>query len=154
MVDSRRSSNVLESTEVLNPAPLQVAISKKSLERRKSAIGILEFEALDQNTLNRIKKATKLDESEINERYEEFNKQFPDKGITPTDFRRLSSFVLEESEVNDFTRRVFKMFDTDHNKFLTFEEFTLATEQGKGNPLMKLAWLFDKVYDEVEISHH
>ncbi len=107
------------------------------------------FEPLDSATVNRIRNAAKLTEPDIKDRYREFMKQFPDGGISFVAFRALSALILEEGEVDSFTKRVFKMFDTDHNKFLTFEEFTLATEQQKGNPLYKLAWMFDHVYDIV-----
>ena len=51
----------------------------------------------------------------------------------------------------DFTQKVFNLFDGDGDAFLTFEEFTLAVEvkDTTGNPLGKLAWLFDMVYDKV-----
>ena len=51
----------------------------------------------------------------------------------------------------DFTQKVFNLFDGDGDAFLTFEEFTLAVEvkDTTGNPLGKLAWLFDTVYDKV-----
>ena len=104
---------------------------------------------MDGKALRRLKRSTGLTEKEIMEKYEDFTKQFSEKGMTPSQFRRLSCAVLDESEVDNFTRKVFKMFDEDQNRLLTFEEFLLATENMKANPLMKLSWLFDNVYDQV-----
>ena len=42
------------------------------------------------------------------------------------------------------------MFDGDKNRFLTFEEFTLATEVH--DTTEKLAWLFENIYDQVVFS--
>lgn len=124
---------------------------------RRSSITTLRASTLeaclDKSTINRIRKATKLTEEEIVERYEGFIQQFPDDALSMEDFKTLSLHVLEPSEVGDFTKKVFKMFDSDNNKYLTFEEFTLATEQPKGNPLYKLSWMFDNVYDEVRFCH-
>jgi Ca2+-binding EF-hand superfamily protein len=66
-------------------------------------------------------------------------------------FRRASCHVLDKTEVADFTHKVFNLFDGDGDAFLNFEEFTLAVEvkDTTGNPLGKLAWLFDTVYDKV-----
>ena len=51
----------------------------------------------------------------------------------------------------DFTHKVFNLFDADGDANLTFEEFTMAVEvkDRTGNPLGKLSWLFDTVYDKV-----
>ena len=107
--------------------------------------------SLDKPTVNRLKNATKLSEPDIIERYEEFNRQFSDKGISVTAFQQLSLAVLDEAEVDEFVTNVFRMFDVDKNQYLTFEEFTLATEvhASNGNPLEKLSWLFDNIYDKV-----
>ena len=66
-------------------------------------------------------------------------------------FRRASCHVLDKREVADFTHKIFNLFDGDGDAFLNFEEFTLAVEvkDTTGNPLGKLAWLFDNVYDKV-----
>ena len=85
-------------------------------------------------------------------RFHEFMKQFPTGGISIDEFKKLSSHVLKEEEVEEFTASVFKMFDADMNAYLTFEEFTLATEVhevANANPLEKLSWLFENVYDTV-----
>ena len=81
-------------------------------------------------------------------------KQFPSGGISVEAFSQLSSHVLKAEEVEEFTKNVFKMFDADLNGYLTFEEFTLATEcheVANANPLEKLSWLFENVYDKVII---
>ena len=110
--------------------------------------------SLDKPTVNRLKNATKLSEPDIIERYEEFNRQFSDKGISVTAFQQLSLAVLDEAEVDEFVTNVFRMFDVDKNQYLTFEEFTLATEvhASNGNPLEKLSWLFDNIYDKVHYT--
>jgi Ca2+-binding EF-hand superfamily protein len=66
-------------------------------------------------------------------------------------FRRASCHVLDKTEIADFTHKIFNLFDADGDAYLTFEEFTMAveTKDTKGNPLGKLAWLFDTVYDKV-----
>ena len=72
-------------------------------------------------------------------------------GMSARSFRRASCHVLDKAEVADFTHKVFNLFDGDGDAFLNFEEFTLAVEvkDTTGNPLGKLAWLFDSVYDKV-----
>ena len=76
--------------------------------------------------------------------------------MTVSAFRKLSLSVLSEDEVDDFTNNVFRMFDVDRDKTLTFEEFTLATvihaTCSEENPMEKLSWLFDNVYDKVQFS--
>lgn len=106
--------------------------------------------SMDKASLSRIKNATKLTDSEIEDRYQEFTRQFPSGGITKEAFKNLSLNVLEEEDVNEFTNNVFIMFDVDRNGYLTFAEFTLAIEVASNvNPLEKLSWLFDHVYDKV-----
>ena len=44
------------------------------------------------------------------------------------------------------------MFDLNHDRVLTFEEFTFATSaQNYDDPQEKLYWLFDNVYDKVAV---
>lgn len=110
------------------------------------------FGGLDQGTFNRVKNATKLEDAAVIGRFHEFMKQFPSGGISVEAFSQLSSHVLKAEEVEEFTKNVFKMFDADLNGYLTFEEFTLATEcheVANANPLEKLSWLFENVYDKV-----
>ena len=107
----------------------------------------LKKDPLDGAVIQRIKSSTNLSEGEINLRHETFQKQFPDGGITVRAFRKLSACVVDQKEVRDFTISVFEIFDGDRNKYLTFEEFTLATEVHETTE--KLAWLFDNVYDKV-----
>ena len=78
------------------------------------------------------------------------------KGINAKSFRRLSYRVVDETEVVDFTAKIFNLFDADKDNHLTFEEFTMATEvkDTKGSPLGKLSWLFDNVYDKVRKKFH
>ena len=112
------------------------------------------FGGLDQGTFNRVKNATKLEDAAVIGRFHEFMKQFPSGGISVEAFSQLSSHVLKAEEVEEFTKNVFKMFDADLNGYLTFEEFTLATEcheVANANPLEKLSWLFENVYDKVII---
>ena len=136
MKEKRRASLVITN-----------GIQKLTISESKSG----SESSLDEVTIQRIKSATNLTEPEINQRHGEFCKQFPDGGITMRAFRRLSSCVIDEGEVNDFTEKVFGMFDGDKNHFLTFEEFTLATEVH--DTTEKLAWLFDNVYDQVMILY-
>ena len=43
------------------------------------------------------------------------------------------------------------MFDLNHDRVLTFEEFTFATSaKNYDDPKEKLYWLFDNVYDKVK----
>ena len=107
-------------------------------------------EDLDKAAITRIKSSTKLTEDQIWEKHDAFARQFPMKGISQDSFRRLSRKILQDDdEVDEFTERVYKMFDADKNRFLTFEEFTVATEQPKDNPLYKLDWIFDNIFDVV-----
>ena len=49
-----------------------------------------------------------------------------------------------------FVANIFKMFDVNNDRVLTFEEFTFATSaQNYDDPQEKLFWLFDNVYDKV-----
>jgi hypothetical protein len=65
------------------------------------------------------------------------------------EFRDLSSRILDPSEVDAFCRNVFRMFDSNKDANLTFDEFTIATSAKDSSPAEKLAWLFDHVYDKV-----
>ena len=47
-------------------------------------------------------------------------------------------------------RNVFRMFDSNKDANLTFDEFTVATSAKDSSPAEKLAWLFDHVYDKVD----
>ena len=49
-----------------------------------------------------------------------------------------------------FCRNVFRMFDSNKDLNLTFDEFTVATTAKDSSPAEKLAWLFDHVYDKVK----
>ena len=75
--------------------------------------------------------------------------RFPDGVITYNEFRDLSAQVLEPTEVEAFCRNVFRMFDSNKDLNLTFDEFTVATTAKDSSPAEKLAWLFDHVYDKV-----
>ena len=53
-------------------------------------------------------------------------------------------------DLEAFVKNIFKMFDLNHDRVLTFEEFTFATSaQNYDDPQEKLYWLFDNVYDKV-----
>merc|ERR1712004_233847 len=135
-----------------------VSVQRKEEEQEPNASGNVggpkgdpAFGGLDQGTFNRVKNATKLEDAAVIGRFHEFMKQFPSGGISVEAFNNLSSHVLKDDEVEDFTKNVFKMFDADLNGYLTFEEFTLATEcheVANSNPLEKLSWLFENVYDK------
>ena len=139
-----------------------VSVQRKEEEQEPNASGNVggpkgdsAFGGLDQGTFNRVKNATKLEDAAVIGRFHEFMKQFPSGGISVEAFNNLSSHVLKDDEVEDFTKNVFKMFDADLNGYLTFEEFTLATEcheVANSNPLEKLSWLFENVYDKVKIK--
>ena len=46
------------------------------------------------------------------------------------------------------------MFDLNNDRVLTFEEFTFATSaQNYDDPKEKLYWLFDNVYDKVNVIY-
>ena len=55
-------------------------------------------------------------------------------------------------DLEAFVKNIFKMFDLNHDRVLTFEEFTFATSaQNYDDPQEKLYWLFDNVYDKVAV---
>ena len=57
---------------------------------------------------------------------------------------------MSKWEAVRFTENVFKMFDINGDKALTFEEFMFATSaQNFDKSAAKLGWLFDNVYDRV-----
>ena len=59
---------------------------------------------------------------------------------------------VEEQDLDSFTKNIFKMFDVNNDRVLTFEEFTFATSaQNYDDPKEKLYWLFDNVYDKVYV---
>ena len=127
-------------------------LSNKKKSKSSSNLLNSEPDELDKGTVSRLKNATKLSENEIVDRHKEFNRLFPEnQGVSIKSFRRLSCRVVDETEVIDFSNKIFGLFDADKDNNLSFEEFTLATEvhDTKGNPLGKLAWLFDNVYDKV-----
>jgi Ca2+-binding EF-hand superfamily protein len=76
-------------------------------------------------------------------------KNFPDGVMSYNEFRDLSSRILDPSEVDAFCRNVFRMFDSNKDANLTFDEFTIATSAKDSSPAEKLVWLFDHVYDKV-----
>ena len=53
-----------------------------------------------------------------------------------------------------YTDSVFKMFDINNDKPLTFKQFMFATSaQHFDTPTQKLGWLFDNVYDRVRLLY-
>ena len=61
---------------------------------------------------------------------------------------------VEEQDLDSFTKNIFKMFDVNNDRVLTFEEFTFATSaQNYDDPKEKLYWLFDNVYDKVNVIY-
>ena len=107
---------------------------------------------INENALKRLKNATNLSKMELIYRYEEFYRQYPNGEMNKNSFRKLCAAILVEDEVDKFSNEVFDLFDADKNDLLTFEEFILATEVQDVkdcNPLYKLAWLYDNVYDVV-----
>lgn len=104
---------------------------------------------MEEETLRRLEKSTELSEEQIQQIYSQFASEFPQKTIMMSDFIKLCKAVMPKDEVIDFTKTVFQLFDEYNKGYLTFEEYVLATEQFKANPLFKLAWLFDNVYDQV-----
>lgn len=121
----------------------------------KMAKGDSALGGMDMGSFKRIKEATQMEDHDIVERYQEFVNQFPSGVMSIAAFRELSLQVLDEQEVEAFTENVFNMFDVDKDTTLTFEEFTLATlaQQQNQNPLEKLSWLFDHVYDKNKSGH-
>ena len=56
-------------------------------------------------------------------------------------------------DLDAFVKNIFKMFDLNNDRVLTFEEFTFATSaQNYDDPKEKLYWLFDNVYDKASCS--
>ena len=65
-------------------------------------------------------------------------------------FINIFNTKVEEQDLDSFTKNIFKMFDVNNDRVLTFEEFTFATSaQNYDDPKEKLYWLFDNVYDKV-----
>ncbi len=80
--------------------------------------------------------------------------------ISKDDFRQMSLQIVDSSEVDLFVENVFRLFDANRDRYLDFEEFTMATstdEKGKGNkrkkvkkkPIDKLTWIYENIYDKV-----
>ena len=67
----------------------------------------------------------------------------------------MSKQIMSEEEVTGFVDNVFKMFDSNNDAKLDFEEFILATSGKDTNSthVDKLVWLFDNVYDKVFEFH-
>ena len=105
---------------------------------------------LNAESYKKLKESTGLSDDDLDSRYQEFTKNFPDGVITYNEFRDLSAQVLEPTEVEAFCRNVFRMFDSNKDLNLTFDEFTVATTAKDSSPAEKLAWLFDHVYDKVK----
>ena len=67
-------------------------------------------------------------------------------------FINIFNTKVEEQDLDSFTKNIFKMFDVNNDRVLTFEEFTFATSaQNYDDPKEKLYWLFDNVYDKVYV---
>ena len=64
-------------------------------------------------------------------------------------------FKVDKEDVDPFVKNIFRMFDVNHDRVLTFEEFTFATTaQNFDDPKQKLLWLFDHVYDKVNVIYY
>ena len=62
---------------------------------------------------------------------------------------------VDKEDVEPFVKNIFRMFDVNHDRVLTFEEFTFATTaQNFDDPKQKLLWLFDHVYDKVHAIYY
>ena len=69
-------------------------------------------------------------------------------------FINIFNTKVEEQDLDSFTKNIFKMFDVNNDRVLTFEEFTFATSaQNYDDPKEKLYWLFDNVYDKVNVIY-
>lgn len=104
--------------------------------------------------LCKLKRLTGLSQEELLSKQAEFQSKYPSGYLTRTEFREMAEKVMEEDEIPGFLTNVFKMFDSNKDRKLDFEEFILATsirlegDQGEASR-EKLKWLFDHVYDKV-----
>ena len=156
---SRRGSKSHHKAPAINVDSLgdpdQENKRSSSLRRRKKKLrGYAKACGVALDCYARMKDATGLSDQELVERHKEFNIKFIDGLITYDQFKEISREVIPDNdeELEAFCQNVFKMFDINGDKVLTFEEFTFATSaQNFDDPTSKLVWLFDHVYDKV---HH
>ncbi|TRY78225.1 hypothetical protein TCAL_04247 [Tigriopus californicus] len=103
--------------------------------------------------LCKLKRLTGLSHEELLSKHDEFKSKYPSGYLTRTEFRTMAEKVMQEDEIPGFLTNVFKMFDSNKDRKLDFEEFILATsirlegDQAEGSR-EKLKWLFENVYDK------
>ena len=103
--------------------------------------------ALPHEDLVYLKQHTRYDESQINEWYKCFMKDFPKGQLTPIRFIDAFNMLFPNGNAKDFCAHVFRTFDLDGKGTIDFKEYVMAMDQlKKGSSEDRLKWAF-KMYD-------
>lgn len=89
---------------------------------------------------------TGLQKADIKLVFDKFNANNPDGKLDKKEFVRLYDELRPEPPelLDEISEYVFRAFDTDHNGFITFNEFMVAYSMtSRGDPAKKLNYAFD-----------
>merc|ERR1711994_223646 len=90
---------------------------------------------------------TQLDQASIQGWYEGFLKDCPSGELTKEQFVEMYSKIFPSGNADNFSKNIFRTFDTNNSGTIDFREFMLALHAtSSGTPEEKLAWAF-RMYD-------
>ena len=90
---------------------------------------------------------TQLDQASIQGWYEGFLKDCPSGELTKEQFVEMYSKIFPSGNADNFSKNIFRTFDTNNSGTIDFREFMLALHAtSNGTPEEKLAWAF-RMYD-------
>merc|ERR1719350_484681 len=102
---------------------------------------------ISKEDMDFLQQKTDLDKSTIEEWYEGFLKDCPSGELSQTKFVAMYSKIFPSGNADNFSKNIFRTFDTNNSGTIDFREFMLALHAtSHGSPEEKLAWAF-RMYD-------
>ena len=102
-----------------------------------------KYSKIDPKQLDELLLKTKFTDTEIKKRHKLFFKDFPSGKINLDKFQKLFSHVFPNGDESRFVEHAFKIFDTDGDGFVDFNEYIIAISiTSRGDPEQRLEWAF------------
>ena len=97
---------------------------------------------LSEENIKALSKSSGLEEIEIVQMFEDFIKKNPQGRLNQSDFKNLMSQSLPGKDISKMEKHVFRMYDSDNDGFINFEEF-LCVFGSNEEVLRKVFRVFD-----------